>query len=141
MTFDKALSNILLIKKNRGPLELHGKLNGIGGKINSGELSVSAMNRECEEETELKIQDINWVDFLRLDARNGFVYCFYTVTDDVFNFKQIEDEELILHPASAINTDNSQIKANLSWIIPMAINHYKNLDTTDYFVVKENDYL
>jgi len=55
--FDHDFSHVLLIWKNR-PLWQAGKLNGIGGKIEPGELPLNAMIREFAEET--GIMETQW---------------------------------------------------------------------------------
>src|SRR5690348_492914 len=86
------LTKVLLIKKNRGFKELIGKLNGIGGKIQEGEEKIEAMHRECKEETGLIID--YWSYFCTIDYLDSKIFCYYSITDHIFDYKQIEDEEL-----------------------------------------------
>jgi len=144
--FDTTLDKVLLIKKNRGPKNVNmlGKLNGVGGHLKDKEPPLSGMQRECFEETGLKID--NWTEFCRLNAQFGYVYCFYVVTDDISNYKQIENEPLNIYDTSdewglgyGFYQEFDRM-ANLDWLIPMALNHYKKLDSTRLFTVIENGY-
>jgi len=57
--FDDRNSRVLLIKKLK-PAWQHGKLNGIGGKIEHGESPVEAMVREFREECGLNTRAEDW---------------------------------------------------------------------------------
>jgi 8-oxo-dGTP diphosphatase len=140
--FNKYLDTILLVLKNRGPVNMAGKLNGIGGKIENGESPYQAMVRECKEETGLDIK--KWSDFCKLLVNNGNkVYFFYTITDRIYDYKQLEDEELKLYSLYYDVEDrlnkyyqlHNRIP-NLDWLIPMALNHYNKLDSA-LFEIKE----
>ena len=93
--FNKNLDKILLIKKifkKDIPLELAkklaGKLNGIGGRIEPNEFPISAMWRECKEETGLVIEYDKWTKFCELETNSGsIVYCFYTICHEIEDFK------------------------------------------------------
>lgn len=54
LIFDPEFTRVLLIVKNRPCWQLN-KLNGIGGKIETGESDLEAMNREFQEETGLDL--------------------------------------------------------------------------------------
>ena len=51
--FDSTLEEVALMEKTH-PEWQKGKLNGIGGKVEDGEIVISCMIREAEEETGLK---------------------------------------------------------------------------------------
>ena len=140
--FNKDLTKILLIKKNRGPKGLNSmknRINGIGGHMEKNESFYDSIQRECLEETGLDIED--WIYFCSLDTKIGKIYCFYIVTDEVYNYKQIEDEKLKIYDLSDFTILNSYKSFdrmyNLDYLIPMAINHYKKLDNTKLFEIKE----
>ena len=146
--FDQQLEKVLLIEKNK-PEVFKGRLNGIGGKIEKDESGADAMVRECREETGLIIND--WKSFCSLEGEGFKVYCYYAVTDDVFNFKQMEEEFLGLYDLYAVKdawtgqagpisdkfVGNYSRLFNLDWLIPMAINHHLRLDKCQYFEIKE----
>lgn len=48
--FDCDKESVLLVEKRKGPKLNHGKLNGIGGKVENGESAIEAMCREFKEE-------------------------------------------------------------------------------------------
>ena len=140
--FNKDLTKILLIKKNRGPKGLNSmknRINGIGGHMEKNESFYDSIQRECLEETGLDIED--WIYFCSLDTKIGKIYCFYIVTDEVYNYKQIEDEKLKIYDLSDFTILNSYKSFdrmyNLDYLIPMAINHYKKLDNAKLFEIKE----
>jgi len=153
--FNKELTRVLLIKKKRGPASMSGKLNGIGGKIEKDESGLDAIIRECREETGLDIQE--WVYYCRLECNDGAdnVYCYYAVVDSFVQvtrfsehytkikhiYTQKTDEEVCdYHLYSSFEHGDYTLlphMANLEWLIPMAINHYKKLDAAKSFVVTE----
>ena len=58
LIFNVERTEVLLINKNR-PDWQKGKLNGVGGKVEEGELPYEAMVRECKEECGLLLY--NWL--------------------------------------------------------------------------------
>ncbi len=158
--FDAKLERVLLIKKNRGPknVAMTGKLNGLGGHVEEYDNSVyTAMRRECFEECGLDINEEDWIKFCMLDAEFGIVYCFYAIINSFYKletkygglwndpiYKSMEDEQVCDYWVKAgckvgVYGDYTELPhmANLDWMIPMALNHFKNLDTTECFEVKE----
>lgn len=98
LIFSEDKKSILLLKKNRGPEAVIGKLNGIGGKIEEFETAYHAMVRECKEETGLDIPVDEWEFSSILNGPNWNVFIFNVFTDKIFDFQQIEDEQLtIIH--------------------------------------------
>lgn len=134
--FNKDLDRVLLIKKNRGPKDIVGKLNGIGGKIEVNEQAIDAMVRESKEETGLDI--LAWKGLCILDFSFGKIYCYYVVTDDIFNYKQIEDEIIDIYDISKLDKNKSCVVSNINWLIPMAINSHKDFNYY-YPTIKYND--
>src|ERR1035437_2138595 len=85
-------SIVWLIRKNK-PDWQKGKLNGIGGKIEEGELPFDAMRREFKEEAKLDID--SWKHYCTItDEKTWKVYFFYarskmepkTMTDEIVNW-------------------------------------------------------
>ena len=126
--FGENKDTILLIKKLR-PEWQKGLLNGIGGKIEKGESSLDAMRRECKEETGLTL---NWIrrgimqgkhsvreGYTADDGRRFQVYIFYAYSNDIFNFKQIEDEPLAIYEPSKI--PHMEVVTNLEFLISYGI--------------------
>jgi 8-oxo-dGTP pyrophosphatase MutT (NUDIX family) len=145
LIFNNELTRILLVKKNRGPECVKNKLNAIGGKIEKDECGDDAIIRECREETALEIN--NWIYFCQLQCNEGIIYFYYVVTDDIHDYEQMEDEELKIYNLEFDQEIDDRMNlwyqnhsrvANLDWLIPMALNHYKKLDPTKSFTVIEN---
>jgi 8-oxo-dGTP pyrophosphatase MutT (NUDIX family) len=79
---------VYMLKKERGPAGIIGKWNGIGGKIEIGELPYEAMVREFKEETGVLLTD--W----RLHAEvtysnNGNPYKIYLLSVDIPSWQTI----------------------------------------------------
>jgi 8-oxo-dGTP pyrophosphatase MutT (NUDIX family) len=83
---------VVLIRKNRGPVELHGLLNGVGGKIEPHETSYDAMHREFREET--GVQTLDWRFRGRFSGPSYSVKVFSTFSDEVLKARTVEDEEV-----------------------------------------------
>lgn len=56
LAFKRNQSMVAMVRKTRGPAILHGKWNGIGGKIDLGESPVGAAIRELHEEAGIVVQ-------------------------------------------------------------------------------------
>lgn len=107
--------NILLIKKNR-PEWQAGKYNGIGGKIEEGELPITAMNREFEEEVGIK--DIDWHMLAILEGENFKVYFFDGYDEKIYTWKQMEDEVPKIFTGALPHF--TYMMENLRFLIPLA---------------------
>lgn len=138
----KDLNDILVIHKTKGPPGVAGKINLPGGKIEKGEYPSQAIIREIKEETNLNIK--NWKEFAILKTEFGDIYCFYVVTNKIYNFKQIEEEKIeIINLDKVIDFNNiwylkTDVISNLRYLIPMALNHYLKLDKTQVFEIIED---
>lgn len=95
LVFNEDLSKVLLLRKNK-PANQKGLLNGIGGKIEPGEMPAYAMTRECAEEVGLIIQTYRWVSLPPLEYPDAEVICFTVkVTNEEFmEARPMEDEAL-----------------------------------------------
>lgn len=85
---------VLLINKLK-PEWQKGKLNGIGGKIEEGELPIQAMVREFEEETSVKTSFHNWDRFAMLEGDNYVMYCYRINIYDIEEAVTSEEEEVV----------------------------------------------
>lgn len=148
LVISKDLNKILLIKKNRGPECVIGKLNFIGGKVEEKDLfPLNAISRECKEETNLDFHPAEWTYFCEINLGENKIYLYYIITNKIFNYKQIEDEELKIYSLN-YNEDYSSTGyhfyqeysriADLDWLISMALNYYNKLDFTKSFTVIKN---
>src|SRR5579875_1366427 len=94
--FNKEKTKVLLIRKNR-PQWQAGLFNGIGGKIESYDvLPVKAMVREFIEETGLSTSIEQWNQYATLGSPNFQVTCYWSVIDNINDYKSITDEEVHL---------------------------------------------
>ena len=112
---------VLLIRKRR-PAWQAGKLNGLGGKIESGESPLDAMRREFREEAAVDIPD--WQEVLVLsgpdDAGSGRGWAghFFRAFGDLNAVHALTDEALEVHPTSDLPPD---LISNLRWMIPLML--------------------
>lgn len=111
--FTEDYSSVLLVEKNR-PEWQKGRLNGIGGHIEIGEVPDQAIAREFQEETGLI--GIPWKEFCYVYSGNYEIFFYtankctgipYSVTDEIVNW--FSSKYL---PESIVS--------NLEWLIPMA---------------------
>lgn len=115
--FNEKETDVLLIEKNK-PTWQRGKFNGIGGKCNEGESYLDAMCREFKEET--GIDNKSWWQVVAIgDNEDWEVMVFAAKSDDVFDFKTMEEEKVNLLPL--IDLDKYEIIDNLTWLIPMCL--------------------
>lgn len=110
--------HVALIRKLR-PGWQRGRVNGIGGKVEPGELPVTAMSREFQEEAGRHISPEVWIHFCTLiNYEVGYRVFFYSADvqarDGVVT---CEDEEVFW---SHVDDLPSSIMHNLRWMIPLA---------------------
>ena len=111
-------AQVLLIRKNR-PEWQAGKLNGIGGKIEPGEMPDEAMAREFREETGLETSKHNWQQFLTYSAgsHGTLIHCFTTRDLSIGRARSLTDEVVSLHMVGELE---GPAVPSLSWLLPMA---------------------
>ena len=114
--FNEKQTDVLLIEKKR-PIWQMGKLNGLGGKVESGESSLEAMIREFKEEC--CIENTEWTYKLTMYGEDWSVDVFTANTDDVFDYKSLEDEEVLLIPINEL--DKFDCIPNVHWLIPLCL--------------------
>lgn len=118
LVFSEDLKSILLIEKLK-PDKLAGYLNGIGGKVEFGELYIEAMVRECKEEIDLDIPKEKWINICQiLDKSETFSMLVYATTADVFDARQMEEE--IIYVAATDDIINQKTLGNIQWMVPYA---------------------
>lgn len=110
---------VLLVRKLR-PAWQHGKLNGIGGKIENGESPAEAMAREWSEETGMPSPA--WRYFARV-VGPGYDVHFYCAAELQSHKlpRMINDagEQMEIWPRTALLT-RSDVISNLHWLLPLA---------------------
>lgn len=120
LPFNRSFSNIILIRKNRPDWQA-GMLNGIGGKIEAGEMPLDAMVRECQEEAGIVIPAAWWrcacvLTDTALAWRVNFYYC---GADAIYSYKTMTDEAVRLYAVDRVLRDPS-LMPNLRVFIPLA---------------------
>jgi 8-oxo-dGTP diphosphatase len=130
LKYTQETSNILLIQKEH-PEWQKGYLNGIGGKIEPGELPIDAMNREFAEES--GITGINWQHFANVicgEKHKVYFYRGFAKIDILNSSKQMTDESIYNIPLRHINHYN--VIENLKYLIPLALNYNLTKPVTFY---------
>jgi 8-oxo-dGTP pyrophosphatase MutT (NUDIX family) len=90
--------HVVMIKKNRGPVELHDKFNGIGGKRFLLEPIKDAMVREFREETGVTLPDSLWSHRGMFYGKGYSVEVLTTKSDDIFKCRTMETEQVCILP-------------------------------------------
>lgn len=119
--FDEEKNHVLLIKKNK-PEWQAGKLNGIGGKMESGEAPLESMVREFKEEAGIYIPSILWKNFCVLKG-SDYVVHFFTATvpkDVFFSFTQMTEEKVVCISCN-FHYNEHKMLPNLAWLLPLAL--------------------
>lgn len=122
---DSGTPQVALIEKKRPDWQA-GKLNGIGGKIESGEMPIEAMRREFLEETGAVVAA--WRQFACLNFSQGTVF-FYTAIEDR-DIRSTTDEVVAWYALRDLPA--LPLIPNLRWLIPLAMDK-------DYVSVIAND--
>ena len=112
--FSPELSLVALIRKQR-PEWQRGKLNGIGGKIESGEKPADAMRREFHEET--GVDFLGWNHFTTMCGPDWIVFVFCGADKSVLAVDSITDEEVTFKSPLCFNEGCAH---NVNWLISMA---------------------
>jgi len=123
--FDEDLEHVLLIRKKRPDWQA-GKLNGVGGRIEHGEMEYEAMAREFEEEAGMRL--FGWSEFCVLRFPLAKVY-FYARKGDIHQARQCTDEELVIKDVDSLfHIDINQIVSNVIYTVPLGIEYLMTLD-------------
>ena len=109
--------NVALIRKQR-PAWQKGRLNGIGGHIEDGELPIQAMVREFKEETADSTDIAQWIPFAVLSGNDWKVHFFFT-WGHLEALQTVTGEGIEILPVEGVTVDNDCLP-NLTWLIPMA---------------------
>ena len=124
--FSEDTKHLVLIKKIN-PQWQRGLLNGIGGKIEAGELSIDAMVREFHEETGVITTQTDWTYYAKVYRPNCYdVDMYFAHTDLAFSAKTIEQEEVCIMALSELPNN---IIPNLRWLIPLALDKEADFST------------
>lgn len=109
--------DVLLIKKVRPDWQA-GKLNGIGGHVESGELLLDAMVREFEEETGIPTEKREWQMFAELTGDGWACFVFRAFDLPVIAAMSITEEEVQRYVPSLLPP---YTLPSVRYLIPMAL--------------------
>lgn len=110
--------SVVLIRKT-APAWQKGCLNGVGGKIETGEMPSDAMVREFMEEAGVKTEASHWKPFVRLTRPEQYiVHFFINQTDTLTQVRSIEEEPISIQPISAAITLGL---SSLTYLLAMGI--------------------
>jgi 8-oxo-dGTP diphosphatase len=115
---DLECPSVALIKKDHPPWQA-GLLNGVGGKVKSGETLQEAMAREFKEEAGIEIY--NWNYFASIKGQDYYLYC-YVASGDAYGSqapKTAEREIVEMYDLDAIKY--RKIIPNVLWLIHMGL--------------------
>lgn len=118
--FDEAGEEALLVRKNK-PEWQRGLYNGVGGKIEAGELPIQAMIREFEEEACIKTDKREWKRFCTITGGFGSVYFYYCFSNKMFDAKPGEEELVKIWSVERVTKGLVPVISNLLWLIPLAL--------------------
>jgi 8-oxo-dGTP diphosphatase len=129
--FNQTLDKVLLIHKLH-PAWQKGKVNGIGGKIESGEDSRDCIVREIQEETGLITHKNNW-QFAGKNIAPDWEVDFYAYQyeHDESDAHTVIDEKIEWF--SLTNLPENLIP-NLRWLIPLALDKLTADEYTEFVV-------
>lgn len=133
---DKGISTeVALIRKNR-PTWQANCLNGIGGKIESGESPLEAMKREFYEEAGALIEDWRPVAVLTNEGQTFDVFFFACKSNNADIASKTSEE---VRWFNIYDLEGQARVNNLDWLIPLALNKDKNIAYVIEPVTKPHD--
>jgi 8-oxo-dGTP diphosphatase len=115
--------HVVLIRKNK-PEWQKGCWNGVGGKIEAGEMPLEAMIREFKEETDMDVSE--WKEFAVLESSDFKVY-FFSSNAILPEVHTVTDERVDVIALSMLEENRIPHIQNLKWLIPMCLdNNHKH---------------
>lgn len=130
IVFDSEMFNCLMLLTNHGPYP--GKLNGVGGKIEEGELPIAAMEREFTEETGISPCDVDTIEFMvRMEFPSKVeLHVYYIKLKDTIRnsswppMKAVDEGHLIWIATNALTDASYGLLAgegNVAWFVNYAL--------------------
>lgn len=125
--FSVDFSRVVLIRKNN-PEWQRNMLNGVGGKLETNETPIEAMEREFFEETGVKTgidQGIPWHYLARLSEPNDFVVHVFTAkaySEDIFRSVKTTTDELVVIRGIA---DMSGVLGSVTYLVPLCRDYFR----------------
>jgi 8-oxo-dGTP diphosphatase len=125
LMFSPDKTKVALITKIN-PEWQRGLLNGIGGKIESGEAPVDAMCREFLEETGVSTTSDQWQSFAIIQHRDQYQVHFFVAFDEqVSAVRTIEKEVVGIYDVTRLPAN---LISNMHWLIPLSLSTNLNFD-------------
>lgn len=117
---------LLMVRKETGPDYLHGKWNGLGGKMEptDGNNPNVAMYREFLEEADIKCPPHEWEYFCFYEGKDYIVYFFKVFVKQIPAYPSTvpnTSEVLRKWSMDEINQGRCPMVPNLKWLIPAAL--------------------
>lgn len=119
LAFTPDRKKVALVHKTKGPPAVIGRWNGVGGKIEEGELAVTAMRREFREETGVDIPEVSWL--LVAHVKNPeYVLFFYEYEGvEVEAVQTMEEERIELFDSVDLLLWDDSLMPNIKWMVGM----------------------
>ena len=117
--FDEDRESVALIEKRKGPREMAGKLNGIGGKIEPGETPAAAMEREFGEEA--GVAGIDWEHVAELRGPDFVLHVYAGFHLNIMFVRSQEAEQVAVYDIASVLTGKYPLMANLPTLITLAL--------------------
>lgn len=117
--FDTGRRHVVLIEKKK-PEWQKGKLNGVGGKVEAGEVPLQAMTREFAEETGIYVPHIQWTDVAILEGQDWRVHFYQTTLAADARPRTMTDEEVSWYRVESV-LRREDLMPNLRVLIPLAL--------------------
>ena len=114
--FSEDAAQVMLIRKKRSAWQAS-RLNGIGGKVERGEIAHAAMVREFAEEVGLTISA--WRPTVTL-LGNLWRVDFFSARGSFVGFRQMTDERVVIRTVDLVVFDPTLIP-NLRWLLPLSL--------------------
>lgn len=131
--FDEGLNNVVLIRKAKPPF-MRGRINGIGGKIDTEQEHRHpslAMSREFNEETGVQFLADEWKRFAEITCSEGqLIQVFTTRSQVIFDCGTNEDKGEIVSLYDPRQLP-SAVMNNVRWLVPMALDQYRQKSFTE----------
>ena len=115
--FSERRNLVVLIKKEK-PEWQKGMWNGVGGKIEPGEMEDEAMSREFLEEAGVLTSPSNWTEIIQIRSDTWQVTFFYLISNILFSAHTMETEKIMFHNPNSLPEN---VIPNLRWLIPLAL--------------------